>query len=196
MCSELTPCHVQNHLSLPSNLPLHWEILCLFFMEPWSVDACLKAIRPEPILPERAVHQCPHGGKSFTIQEMARGMADFLDALGEVMPRLGPLDFEIQKSSLSRMLGLVMFGCVRTLKYLETIRSRCDWELDGFPNGDDVFVDWETGTSYRICRPICALGSITFTESRPNLRACTLGRAKLAISTSMSGTSSPTSRKP
>ena len=119
-------------------------------MEPWSIDACLKAIRPEPIFPERAVNRLPRYGKSFTIQEMTRGIGEFLDALGEVMPRLASSDFDIQKSSLSRMPGLVMFGCVRTLKYLEIICSRRDWELDGFPKGDDVFVDWETGTSYRI----------------------------------------------
>ena len=61
----------------------------------------------------------------------------------EAMPRLRPLDFEVQKSSLSRMPGLVMFGCVRTLKYLEIICSRRDWELDGFPKGDDMFVDFD-----------------------------------------------------
>ena len=87
LCGELTPCYVQKHLSLPQDFPLHWEILCMFFMEPWSVDACVKAILPEPILPERAAHRCPHGRKKFTIQEMTRGMADFVDVLREVMPR-------------------------------------------------------------------------------------------------------------
>ena len=34
LCDELTPCYMWKYLSLPKDVPLHWEILCLFFMEP------------------------------------------------------------------------------------------------------------------------------------------------------------------
>ena len=33
VCGKLTPCHVQNHLILPQDLPLHWEI---FACSSWS----------------------------------------------------------------------------------------------------------------------------------------------------------------
>ena len=57
-------------------LPLG-DILHIFFMEPWSVDASLKAIRPEMISAasyEPAVHWYPHFVKIVDLESVRHGI--------------------------------------------------------------------------------------------------------------------------
>lgn len=57
-------------------LPLG-HILHILFMEPWSFDTSLKAIRPEMISAvsyEPAVHWCPHFVKIVDFESVRRGI--------------------------------------------------------------------------------------------------------------------------
>ena len=176
MCAMLIPFHVRKYMSLPKDLPFHWEILSMFFVESWSLNACEKAIRPEPFLPEAAVHRRPRDETISDLQRMRCEMQDFLGVLREEMPRLGRLDFEIQKHSLIRKPGSVMFGCVRTLKHLGIID---DQPLSRTARSATTCSS--TGRQvYRTEGSIVAFGSSSLSTPYLNLRACALGRAEMA----------------
>ena len=138
LCGALTPCTVQKYLSLPADVPFHWEVLCIFFHEPWALDACVRAIRMDavaritiPELQREVVPRCPRY-VAATRDSMSVGMGHFLDSISAAPPA----DFELQRSVLGKAHGAKMLGTLRVLKYLLLIDRVCIAD-----SGDERVID-------------------------------------------------------